>query len=334
MGTPGAFVVDDGTLWLRDPGNYPNWLRSEKEYENYILDLEYQTQGWAEGGIYIHAPLHGNPVKSGMKIHLRHDRTEEGARSTGAIYDVRAPITLANEIDGAWNLLRIHMDWPRLRVWLNGFLIQDLNMELSDALQHRFRKGYIGFEDCGTQFRFRNIRIKELPPSEAPWTALFNGRDLEGWELGGNADWEVADGKIVASGGDGELRTIASFSSFEFQTYFKTDPHANGGIFYRLRERDDQPNHYEIQIYNVPTATNPTGSIYGIVPARDAGCRSNEWCLMQLISDGSYSRVLINGETAAEALSLALPDTGSIAIQNHSESAIEYKNVRIKPLGE
>lgn len=332
MGVPGAFTYEGGALVLSEPNNYPNWLRSEDQYENFVLHLEYQTPGWSEGGIYLHAPLHGNPVASGLKIHLRHDRSEVGLRSTGAIYDVQAPIAAANLEDGAWNRLRINLEWPHLRVTLNDVLIHDLNMEHSDELRPRLRRGYIGFEDLGTPFRFRNVRIRELPDTEPEWTVLFNERDLTGWETEGEADWDVVDGKLVTGGGDGVLRSMESFSAFEFQAYFRTSPHANGGIFYRMADRDDLPGHYEIQIYNVPTATNPTGSIYGIVPAADARCRSDQWCLMQLISDGAYSRVLINGETVAEATNLALPDSGRIAIQNHSQGMVEYKEVKIKPL--
>lgn len=332
MAEPGAFRVEDGTLSLASPKNHPNWLRSEKQYENFVLKLEYQTIGWSETGIYLHAPLHGDPVKSGIKLHLRHDRAEDGARSTGALYDVRGPLTFANRTGDAWNRLEIHMNWPELRVVLNDTTIQDVNLELSDELRWRLRKGYIGFQDIGTRIRYRDVQIKELPASEGKWTELFNGRDLTGWEASGEATWTVEDGKLMGGRGDGVLATQGTFRSFEFQAYFRASPRANGGIFYRLKERPDQPSHYEIQIYNVPTATNPTGSIYGVAPARDAGCRSGEWCLMQLISAGAYTRVLINGETVAEADRLALPDEGKIAIQNHSRSTIEYKGIRIKSI--
>lgn len=333
MGAPGAFVVEEGALVLRNPQNHPNWLRSEREYENFVLKLEYQTLGWSETGIYLHAPLYGKPVQSGLKIHLRHDRADEGARSTGALYDVRAPITFANRPGDAWNRLEIRMDWPELRVLVNDTVVQDVNLALSDELRWRLGAGYLGFEDIGTRIRYRNIQIQELPGSERAWTELFNGRDLTGWQASGQADWRVVDGALVGGGSDGVLATEASFGSFELQTYFRTSPHANGGIFYRMDERPDQPSHYEIQIYNVPTATNPTGSIYGIAPARDAGCRSGEWCLMQLISDGAYSRVLIDGETVAEAARLALPDAGRIGLQNHSKGRIEYRRIRIRSLG-
>lgn len=333
VGEPGAFTISDGVLLLEKPRNHPNWLRSEDTYENFVLELEYQPVGWAEGGIYLHAPLHGDPVRSGMKIHLRHDRVDPGLRTTGAIYDARAPITSANRPGDEWNRMTIHMEWPALRVTLNDTLVQDVDLE-SEPLRSRLRRGFIGIEDIGTRFRFRNMRIRELPGSESSWNALFNGRDLTGWNAEGEAEWKIEDGVIVASGGDGVLSTSESFGGFEFQTYFRTSPHANGGIFYRMADRDDAPSHYEIQIYNVPSATNPTGSIYGIVPAVDAGCRAGEWCLMRLISDGPHSRVLVNGRTVAEADGLALPDSGRIAIQNHSQGAIEYKGLRIKSLRE
>lgn len=333
MGEPGAFMVDDGAIFLAHPNNHPNWLRSEEEYENFILELEYRPVGWAEGGIYLQAPMHGDPGRSGLKIHLRHERTDPALRSTGALYDLRAPLAAANEPGNAWNRLRIHMDWPRLRVHMNDVLIHDLDMERSDDLRSRSRCGYIGFEDIGQEFRFRNVRIHELPGSEPAWTELFNGRDLSGWDAEGDAAFEVVDGEIVASGGDGVLSTTQSYGGFEFRTYFRTSPHANGGIFFRRAERSDAPDRYEVQIYNVPSATNPTGSLYGIVPAADSGCRSEEWCSMQLISDGPYARVQINGRIVAEAHDLSLPDSGHVAIQHHSEGPVQYKGLRIRSLG-
>ena len=45
MGEPGGFVVEENTLFLKTPRNYPNWLRTEREYENFILKLEYMTAG-------------------------------------------------------------------------------------------------------------------------------------------------------------------------------------------------------------------------------------------------------------------------------------------------
>jgi len=117
------------------------------------------------------------------------------------------------------------------------------------------------------------------------------------------------------------------FSSFEFQTYFRTTPHANGGALYR---RSGPSGGYEIQIYSVPGATNPTGSIYGIVGASDLPCRDGEWCLMRFVSDGAYTCVWVNGKNVAESHGLKLPDQGRLGFQMHSQGRIEYADPKIK----
>src|SRR5213594_3933481 len=58
MVKPGGFAVEDGVLVLKTPQNYPNWLRTEKEYENFDLRLEYMMAGWCETGVFLHAPLY------------------------------------------------------------------------------------------------------------------------------------------------------------------------------------------------------------------------------------------------------------------------------------
>jgi hypothetical protein len=330
MGKPGGFVVEEGTLLLKTPQNYPNWLRTEKEYENFVLRLEYRMSGWCETGLFLHAPLYGDLAESGLRIHLRHDRTEEGSRSTGGIYDVAPPLTLANKPVNEWNALEIHMDWPVLRVKLNDVLIQDVNLEVSDALRSKARRGYIGLDDLNCRIGYRNVQIRELPNKDRKWTSLSNGKDLKGWTSEGKVQWVVEDGKIVGSNGDGFLFTEESFGAFEFKTYFRTTPHANGGVLYRRSSANR--GGYEIQIYNQPGATNPTGSIYGRAGATAVPCRDGEWCELRFISDGAYTGVWINGKKVAESHSLQLPDQGLIGFQMHSEGRVEYLDPKIRSL--
>jgi hypothetical protein len=329
MGEPGGFVVEDGTLLLETPRNYPNWLRTEREYENFELQLEYMMTGWCETGLFLHAPLYGDLVASGVRVHLKHDRAEQGSRSTGGIYDVVPPLTLANRPIKEWNALEVHMNWPVLRVWINGELVQDLNRELSDGLRWKARRGYIGLDDLNCRIRYRSIEIRELPDTDRPWRSLFNGRDLTGWTSRGDVQWVVEDGKIVGQDGDGYLFTEESFGSFEFQIYFRTTHAANGGIFYRVT---DAHRGYEIQIYNVPGATNPTGSIYGQVGAGALPCRDEDWCHLRFVSDGAHTRVWVNGYSVAESQALTLPEEGRLGLQMHSAGRIEYLDPRIRPL--
>jgi len=332
-GGSGAFKARDGELVLESPDNYPSWLRSDKEYENFILNLEYRVDGWTESGILLHAPLHGRASRIGMKLHLRHDQIDEGARSTGAIYDVLKPLAIANKKRGEWNKLEIMVNWPDLKVVMNGTVIHDLDMSVHPDLRWRLRKGYLGFQDINCRIRYRNIMIKELPGQEK-WKYLYNNEDLSGWRVEGEAEWLAEGEKVVSTGGDGFLITDDTFSSFVFQTFVKSSRYANGGLNVRWGS-GDRGRGYEIQIYSVPDVTNQTGSIYGIVPADRLMCGDNEWYLLEVVSSGSYLAARVNGWLVAESNSMDLPDKGNIALQMHQKDArLEFKQVRVKPLGD
>ena len=332
-GGSGAFRAKDGELVLDSPNNYPSWLRSEKEYENFILRLEYRVDGWTESGILLHAPLHGRSSRAGMKIHLRHDQIDEGARSTGAIYDVLEPLAIANKKSGEWNKLEIMVDWPKLKVVMNGTVIHDTDMSLHPDLKWRQRKGYLGFQDINCRIRYRDISIKELPGIEE-WKYLYNGKDLSNWKIQGEAEWFAEGEKVVSTGGDGFLISEEEFSSYVFQTYVKSSHYANGGLNVRWGS-GDRNRGYEIQIYSVPDVTNQTGSIYGYVPADRLMCGDEEWYLLEVVSAGSYLAARVNGWLVAESHKMTLPDKGNVALQMHQKGArLEFKRVRIKPLGD
>jgi hypothetical protein len=83
--------------------------------------------------------------------------------------------------------------------------------------------------------------VHERPDTDRPGRALFNGRDLTGWRTEGKVEWAVENGAIVARDGDGYLFTEDSFQAFEFQVYFRTTTHANGGVFYRVTDAPASP---------------------------------------------------------------------------------------------
>jgi hypothetical protein len=328
---PGGFQVEEGSLVLRNPRNYPNWLRTEKEYENFVLRLEFMMEGWCESGVFLQAPEFGRLSRTGLKVHLRHNDHDEGTRSVGALFGVLAPSSRPILPRRQWNTLEIESDWPYLKVRLNGVLVHDINRNLVAGLRHRRRSGYIGLQDLGEVIHFRNLEVRELPVRES-WRPLFNGVDFSGWKQRGTAHWEVqAGGRIVARDGDGYLITDEPLSSYEFETYVKTSPKTNGGIFFRWGADDSRG--YEAQIYNVPDATNPTGSIYGIVPGENPELRDDEWFHMRIVSDGSYGSVWVNGYKVAESANLSIPDRGRIALQMHSRNGrIEFLRPRVKSL--
>ena len=325
VGTPQAFAVKENSIYSNGAGPYPSWLRTEKEYENFVLRFEYKTEGWYEGGVLIHAPLNGPGSKIGFKIHLRHDQKEYGTRSPGAIYDAAAPRSIANLPSGQWNRYEVVCDWPRLRITLNGKIIHDIDMDADDALRYRLRKGFIGIQNIGCRAYFRNIRIRTLPNKEK-WTHLF-ASGMKGFRTHGESVWKIQNDTITGKGNDGTAITKQEFEGpFELHVWVKTVVNGNGGVLFNYGKRG-----VEVQCFNAPDSTNPSGSLYGIAPAKQGVSHDEEWFLLQIFNDGPNARVILNGEKVCETNKLKPPYRGSIAFQQHTpKSVIHYRGARIK----
>jgi hypothetical protein len=326
VGTPEAFTVKDGAIYTTGAGPYPSWLRSENQYENFILRFEYRTQGWYEGGFLIHAPQEGPGSLLGFKIHLRHDRHEYGDRSPGAIYDVAAPRSLANLPSGQWNRCEVECNWPRLRVTLNDTLIHDLDMALHEVLKYRLRRGFFGIQNIGCRASFRNLQIRPLPDQEQ-WTNLLEP-GTEGLTVRGEAHWQIEDDTLTGQGGDGQATTKQQFEGpYELQVWVKTIVNGNGGVLFHCGQR-----HIEVQCFNAPDSTNPTGSLYGIAPARRVVSKDEEWFLVQVFTEGPNALVLVNGEKVCTTSGLKPPYRGGIGFQQHTPGAtIHYRGAHLKP---
>ena len=68
------------------------------------------------------------------------------------------------------------------------------------------------------------------------WTTLFDGSSLDGWNVLGDANWELADGAVQADSGRGFLVTPDSYADFELTLEFWVDEPANSGIFIRCAD--------------------------------------------------------------------------------------------------
>lgn len=326
-------MLPDGSLYCTGDGNYPAWLRSEREYENFELEFEYRLENYGEGGVFLQAPLHGRASNVGFEIQLSDDSRHPGpcTASSGAVFGIVPPREHAADVD-QWNLVQVRFDWPRLQVAINGAVVQDLNCEEHDELRFRKRSGYLGIQDRGKPTWYRNPRIRELPGREQ-WRDLFNGRDFDGWNMSeaGEAKWTVEDGAIVARDGNGYMLTDQEWRDFAFETYVQASPLSNGGVFFRWKSLTPKDRGYEIQIEDIPDSNNPTGSIYDVARAQEPPVTPGDWYLLQLFVNGPNAAVRVNGKTVARTDRLTIMRDGHIALQMHQEeSTIRFKGVRIR----
>lgn len=166
-GEPGSFEVKDSVIIAdrTDKGSQAYWLSTEREYADFELRVQYRITPGGNSGIFIRAPHEGRTSKMGMEIQILDDGGREGTPGvgdTGSIYRVVASKAFASKPAGAWNDLWILCDGPRVRVTLNGKVINDALMTDYTELQSRPRKGYIGLSAHTKPTHFRNIRLREI----------------------------------------------------------------------------------------------------------------------------------------------------------------------------
>lgn len=157
-GNRGAWVVDgDELLCTGDGGNY---LRTDREYGDFVLTLSYQMERGTNSGVGIRTPRDAWPSGAGMELQIYEVPLSRPVdkHSTMAIYGNLEPLARAERI-GEWNDLTIVAQGPIVAAWVNGVLVQHADVRTLSELQYRNGAGWIGFQDHGARIRFRDIRV-------------------------------------------------------------------------------------------------------------------------------------------------------------------------------
>ncbi|MGR3932888.1 ThuA domain-containing protein [Streptomyces sp. BRA346] len=169
---PGGFTLDPATGTLASAGGMGLLWYEAREMRSYSLKLDWRMAGAAgddNSGVFVGFPASDDPwsaVDRGYEIQI--DATDTPDRTTGAVYGFQsadlAKRDAALNPPGDWNTYEIRVRGERLQVWLNGVRINDFtNHDPARSL----RRGHVGIQNHGDgdEVAFRNIRVKELPPS-------------------------------------------------------------------------------------------------------------------------------------------------------------------------
>jgi len=331
-GPESAFYVKDEAIVVHESSGYPTWLRSNRLYENFDFRGEFFVKGWTNSGIYLHAPEHGRSMWCGVKVNIFHEADAKPAvESMGSIFPVVAPLKVNVKNKAEWNAFRVVFDWPRLQVWTNDELVQDLDVESVAELRHRLRSGYLGLESLSYPIRFRNLRVRELS-SKVAWMPLYKAPgDLTKWRISEGKPVFEALGGVLHGDGVGHFATLEKYRDFELQMYVRHAWHHNGGVLFRTAGEGSRGRHYEIQLHDVEGAHYPTGSLYsvkrGLYPRIEAG----QWWLLQMRVKDATCLVRINGETVTEYDRLDNLEEGPIELQAHDAGRwTEYKEILVR----
>lgn len=149
------------------------WLKSKRQYGDFVLQLEFKLLPDCNSGVYIRCPDSGFLSRVGMEIQIadEHFMTARGYRPrpgqmTGGIYGVAGLSYPPQRPIGEWDSMEIRCEGDNVEVMLNGTISVRANMNQYMELRNRPRSGYIGLSNYKGQAKgmvFRHIRLKELP---------------------------------------------------------------------------------------------------------------------------------------------------------------------------
>ncbi|MBV9502447.1 MAG: DUF1080 domain-containing protein [Acidobacteriaceae bacterium] len=179
-------------------------------------------------------------------------------------------------------------------------------------------------------------------PAPASWSkpeALFDGKDLNGWEPIGSAaksHWIVQDGLLINQQRGANLKTTRKFEDFKLHFEVNCPEDANSGFYLRGR--------YELQLEYEPSADNPPnramGSIYGrIAPAVSLPRKPGQWETFDVILVGRTVTVRRDGTLTIDhkkidgitggALDANEGEPGPFYIQGDHTGGLKFRNITV-----
>jgi hypothetical protein len=170
-------------------------------------------------------------------------------------------------------------------------------------------------------------------PAQQGWTTLFDGSNLNSFNMIGNANWKIADGAVQADMGNGFLVTKNSYKDFEISAEFWVDEKANSGIFIRCSDpaKVDAENAYEVNIFDTrPDPKYATGAIVNVASPSQVMKAGGKWNTYVIKAQGPRMIVTLNGTQTVDAQSSKHLE-GRIALQ-YGAGVVKFKNVKIRSL--
>jgi hypothetical protein len=184
------------------------------------------------------------------------------------------------------------------------------------------------------------------------WISLFDGKTLNGWKVGENAEtFSVSDGRIEAHGKTAHLFYVGpvenhNFKDFEFKAQVMTMPGSNSGIYFHTEYQQGgwPAKGYEVQVNNSHTDWRRTGSLYSVVDVKEQLVKDSVWFTEKITVKGKRVIIQVNDKTTVdytEPDNVQRPDdmkgrvisNGTFALQGHDPNSIVYfKDIMVKPL--
>ena len=175
--------------------------------------------------------------------------------------------------------------------------------------------------------------------------SLFNGKNLDGWNIHGTELWYVENGILICESGPdkgyGYLSTEKFYDDFDLTVEFKQDANGNSGVFIRSTFEGTKVSGWQVEVAPPGSDTGGVYESYGrgwlIKPdkEKDKVLKMGKWNKMRIRVVGNQIQSWLNGTSM-----ISLEDEmigkgkGSIALQIHDGGGIKvrWRNLLVNEL--
>ncbi len=367
------FVKDDMIVTTGKPTGY---LRTAKQYENFIAEFDWMhvpptPDAVGNSGFFVWAdpiPAIGTGYSRGIEVqvlvNLTYTDKKTGAvtaSSHGDLFSIWGATCVPdrphptgwarclpseNRAKGAneWNHYRVEANDGVIKLAVNGKVVSGIS-------KCSPRKGYLALESEGSECRFRNLKIKELPstnpkPAEIAdadkgFKAIYTGLDLANFksEDGLDQHWKPSDWRLRHDGRSEWFSSNLSVSKPYGDCEIIVDwslpasDKKGGKAAIILRETDD---------YMLTASVRTDGRL---ILAENVGERSEflhdqsvtvnppgEWNRLTALMKGGKVTLSVNNKAVIEGLELKkLPRRGDVALMD-SGNPVDFANLLIREI--
>jgi hypothetical protein len=180
---------------------------------------------------------------------------------------------------------------------------------------------------------------------QTPKTALFNGKDLDGWKIYGEEKWYVEDGLLICESGEkagyGYLGTEKFYKDFDLTLEFKQEADGNSGVFFRSTIDGTKISGWQVEVAPPGKHSGGIYESYGrgwlIQPEeeKDSALKMGEWNTMRIRVVGPTVTTWLNGQEMVTFTDDKIGEAnGAIALQIHDGGGIKvnWRNIQIEEL--
>lgn len=164
MGNAEGFRVVDGVIHS-DGASGGNWMRTEAEYGDFILKLEWKVSENGNSGVFVRADDEGAPWLTGYEIQISNEPRDD-AHCTGSLYGYASVNPRPDESADTWHTFEVHCVGGHITVISDEVKCVEFDQSSSTETAEKPLTGYIGLQDShspeGHYIEYRNIRIKTL----------------------------------------------------------------------------------------------------------------------------------------------------------------------------